>query len=103
MPTTYTPRHADVDPTEREHYRYDPDDPRERFEMEEVREVLSAMPCDPDHLGDGGPDDWTLAILFALAGVGDSDAHLYIAPRVEAAALSILADLGYPGPGFEGA
>lgn len=100
---TYTPRHSNVDPTEREHYRFDPTDPRERFEMEECAEVLRAMPLDPDRLGDGGPSDWTLSILFAMAGAGDEDALAYIAPRLRAAALEVLSEVGYPGEAFQGA
>jgi hypothetical protein len=98
MTTTYVPRHADPLDT----YPYDPEDPRERFEMEEVREVLAAMPLDPDALGDGGASDWTLSILFALAGRGDPDTHAYIGPRVEAAAQAILRDIGWPGDAFQG-
>lgn len=100
--TEYVGRHraeAD-DPTG---YVFDPMDPCDRYEVEEVKEVLSAMPLDPDLLGDGGPSDWTLSILFAVAGLGDPDASEWVLPRLQTAALAILSDLGYPGPGFAGA
>lgn len=100
MPTTYTPRHAA--PVE-DDYPLDLDCPMEAWQMEQVTEVLRAMPLEAENLGDGGLSDWTLAILFALAGAGDSDAHAYLAPRVEHAARAILAELGYPGDAFQGA
>lgn len=101
--TAYAPRHSDIDPVEATHYAYDPSDPHDALELLEVVEVLRGMPLDPNALGDGGPSDWTLSILFALAGRGDSDAHAYIAPRLEAAALQLLAEVGYPGDAFQGA
>lgn len=94
----YVPRHADLG----DNYPFDPDDPREAVYLDDLREVLDAMPLDPDRLGDGGGSDWTLGILFALAGVGDADASAYIAPRLAYVAGDMLADLGYPGPAFEG-
>jgi hypothetical protein len=84
------------------HYRFEATDHRDRLEAEEIADILRAMPLDADALGDGGQSDWTLSILFALAGKGDSDALLYIAPRLEAAALMVLKDVGYPGDAFQG-
>jgi hypothetical protein len=84
------------------HYRFEAADSRDRYEAEVIADILRAMPLEADALGDGGESDWTLSILFALAGKGDSDALLYIAPRLEAAALMVLADLGYPGDAFQG-
>lgn len=101
MSTGYVGRHRDL--TDHDDYPLDLDHPQERYQLEEVEEVLRAMPLDADHLGDGGVSDWTLSILFALAGQGDADAHAYLAPRVEHAARRILADLGYPGDAFQGA
>lgn len=100
MPTTYTPRHAAPDTDD---YGVDLDHPQERYQLEELREVLDGMPLDADHLGDGGPSDWTLSVLFALAGYGDADAHAYLAPRVEHVAREILRGIGYPGDAFQGA
>lgn len=93
---TYAARHADE-------YAIDPSDPCDRMDIDEVREVLAAMPLDPEALGDSSESDWTLSILFLLAGKGDADAHAWVAPRVAAAALAMLTDLGYPGDAFTGA
>lgn len=100
--TAYAPRHRHPD-VDHVLDMFDPSDPRDAYEVEEVTEVLRALPLDPDALGDGGVSDWSLSILFALAGRGDEDAYAYLAPRIEVAALRILADLGYPGEAFQGA
>lgn len=98
---TYTPRHRhpDVDAI---HNSFDPDDSRDAYEVSEVTEVLRGLPLDPDTLGDGGRSDWALSILFALAGKGDEDAHAYLAPRIEVAALTLLREIGYPSDAFQG-
>ena len=70
----------------------------DRLEVEEIADALRHLPLDADELGDGSASDWTLSILLALAGRGAPDALDYMAPRLEAAALLVLADVGYPGP-----
>lgn len=72
------------------------------FEVEEIADVLSAMPLDGDELGDGSASDWTLTILIALAGWGEPDTLDYVTPRLEAAAKKVLAKIGCPGPAFAG-
>jgi hypothetical protein len=84
-------------------YPYELGDGPDRMEVEDIADVLRAMPLVADELGNGSTSDWTLCILFALAGKGDTDALDYMAPRLEAAALMVLKDIGYPGPAFEGA
>lgn len=100
--TAYAPRHAEVDPLAA-HNEVDPRDPHDSYEIAEVAEVLRGMPLDPAALGDGSPSDWTLSVLCLLAGVGDTDAHDYIAPRVQEAAKVLLREVGWPGEAFQGA
>jgi hypothetical protein len=98
---TYSPRHAATDPLAI-HNAFDPSDPHDAYERDEVVSVLRGMPLDPEHFGDSSTDDWSLSILVLLAGWGDEDSADYLMPRVQAAARVLLAEVGCPGDAFAG-